>query len=969
MTDVNEEAVAVGLLVVIFSAVSGYLTYGVSSEAVYSEELGSMETTIAEADGEYFSTISTEIAAPATYSVAPPAPMFSFPEGGISVNLTTQMGLQIGKKYLVYHQLLSKIGTVLAESRSRVDTLAAVPEPPNILAVRSVSDSRANILLRLGSYQGSPINKIKAYLFKDKSGTESDEIMVRDIVLEKPLENHASGEEFSFEIEGLEKGVQYSLKLSMWNKIGKSNISSVIKFTQGDVPELPQQLIALHDHEENKLRVSWVAGDDSDKQTNFLKFKAKLMLRPVDGSNEELEVESIELPAEAEKILVQGTETFKTAGKLNQYRFAMTIDDVHKHTDLAKLQQKFRNKEMSRNLRFVVTLVATDGFNTSKSVTSSVVTILNTVSLGAMSATTFLDLDARGEQVEGPNRSVTRTVTLKTKLKQTIRAVDVQQLVKDNARNNPDGIPISPPPTKPEITWAHKVGFSFELEQRKIIRAPDGINEILDFVTTRVADSFPIGSLPTTEAPKETSLVTSVPFGSSERLALKFWLENNDGYKSPSHVHSSELPLVAKALVSRLDPTSFSVNLGLISAGLFVSVGTNTQDITAKFFRRPTPAIGQPPEDFTLSPVQAVVSQALPNIRKVTYDPNLVGVSQLLDLKLAVFENGQEIYRDSNFTTTFVSNTDMSTVSKDIKYKIFDRTINPSLASQYVALAYISKEVIVEKLKSYLNLSVSRAIEIRSTVSDKVATIHEYFSSDQSNKENKMTMSFDSEKLTGIVRADVTAQSFKDDLLLNNLRSLENTHIFFYLSFSDLKPSEFAIGASVSRVVSGQTFISEVSEVVVLKDCFGFDTGALSYDIDDYGMAIKLLKNGNNSDSVSFSAYVLPEDGAGEEQPSIVSWVIPQEFLVTRINTTDTYVVFNFKPAVQGVVPPVPFKIGAVLVIMKTVGIEFSNTFKLLTKTPEVTGSLLRELRSRLNINGGLYVYLETPSGSPAANP
>jgi hypothetical protein len=836
----------------------------------------------------------------------------------ITVVLDEDFGLKLTNKYCIKVVLYDENRSKLAESPKVITTLAEVPEAPVITAARSKEVGKAELSLRLGMWSGADIRSARVCLFKDVDASELDDIILLDIATTVPSK-HATGAAFILDLAPhvvLDAITDYIVKVAFESPIGLGAFSEAFSFKAVDVPDVPLGVMLEHLHLDNTLSVTWKAGADSVQYGDLLKFRVDLSVMPFEGRSEEIAFASV-----AEKVpLFCGCVNNPKIDLVNLNKHEFVFDRAAQTEFLSQMSVQFPQYTVSRQLKFKAKITASDGMNTSEAAVSSQITVIRLVLTD--NYTELFDLTAKGLQTKKES-GIERKINFEAKLKFGITYAQIKELLVDP---KPLGSVSTPAP------WAKGIAFQLDLIQGTSKKS--------------FANSIIVND--TTPEVSTTPMETDIPFSTSDALKLAFWLIDANDNKSYSVVYPVLIPLEVPALVYRPDP-SFTVNAGIVSAIVIALSGTKTETLSAKFSLRNYSDVSPNPAQFIETlPLLLEATGRIENEFKISYDPQLLaGASQVAEIKLSVFEKQAgvttplQIYSEQSGSRVVISNTNFTDVANSVRFKLFDRTVSPSSPSEYVALMYVEKSVVLQKLKVYNNVEITgRDITIMSSAADKVLTFQ-----DMDLSANKIDVTFSGVNLMGL-RVPLASESrFNLDLALLNISSLKETHLFVYLDIQDLRPSPDSVNitAKVNRFIDGQPYKAERVISDVLRDDIGFPEGKI-HDFDkSLGLlAFRVNRNGNGEDILFITTWAIPKDGVSINTPEpVFNYVAPNQF-IWRNNRLEEWALINLK-AGGG---PLPYDIDAMLVILNTANRSTSNAFKVLVNDESVDGAIVRELKA-----------------------
>ena len=883
-----------------------------------------------------------------------------------TVLLDEAFGLQIASKYCIKIVLYDETRSKLAESLTVITTLADVPAPPVITAARSKEVGEVELTLMLGKWSGSDARIARVCLFRDSAGDELDDINILDIDISLPTE-HATGTTFVLDLAPhvvLGANTDYIVKIALESEIGLGPYSNAFSFKAVDVPDSPLQVETQHSHLNNVLAVTWKAGADSVQYGNLLRFRVDLLVMPFMNSFEEIVFASIAQKVPELTDVYQGLNEENpevpsiSLEKINEHRFV--LDEARQTEFLSQMSLRFPENNVSRKLMFRAKVFASNGINSSLAAESQQITVIRFTLPD--NYTELFELTAKGQQTEN-STLIERKINFEAKLKAGITFAQLKTRLTDLPPRlglSDSGIPVpvrSEPfstrrldTPRPPAPWAKAIAFQVDLIQGDSKQS--FVNRII------IEDATP--NLST------TPILTEIPFSTSDKLVLTFWLIDADDNKSYSVIYPLSIPLEVPALVYRPD-TSISVNAGIVSILVKALSGTKTETLSAKFLLRnfsdvspnPTPFIETLP--LLLNPTGKHVDEF-----KISYDARLpANASQVSEIKLAVFEKQAgimtplQIYSESSGSRVVISNTNLTDVADSVEVKFFDRTVSPSSPSEYVALLYIDKSVLLRKLKVYNNVEITRDITIKLSTTGTVLTI-----ADETIPENKIDITLVLRNLTSLRIPLATDVHLAPDLALLNKTSLKDTHLFVYLNIQNLRASSLPINttAKVKRFIDEQSYDAERILTTIFSDDIGFTDASegKTYDFDGNQFALRVNRNNNFSDTLFITSWPIPGDGKNTSTPQPVFNYVASDQFILRNNRREFWALFNLK-AGGG---PLPYDVAAVMVILNTANRSTSNTFKVFLKDESIDGSMVRELNTiqgQLSGGGGLGGSFQDP--------
>jgi len=885
---------------------------------------------------------------------------FKFKLKNTTVVLDEAFGLQLAVKYCIKIVLYDENRSKLAESLKIITTLAEVPTAPVITTARSKEVGQVELTLKLGKWLGYEVKSARVFLFKDVANAGLDDISIIEIPLTVPTQ-HATGATVVLDLAPqvvLGADTDYICKVALDSNIGLGPFSEAFSFKAVDVPDGPLNVEIQHLHLENTLAVTWKAGADSVQYGNLLRFRVDLFVMPFVGSSKEILFESI---AEKVPLLNRGLNQALGQGfnpdfyeenskvpqisleKLNEHKFV--FDQARQTEFLSQMSVLFPEYNVSRQLKFKAKLFASNGVNSSLAVESRQITVIRFALPD--NYTDLFDLTAKGLQTKKES-GIERKINFEAKPKVGITFAQLKSLLVDLPTTRRLDTPKPPP-----APWAKGIAFQLDLIQNGFKNS--FVNSII------IDDATPEVSI--------TPITTNIPFLTSDELLLTFWLIDANDNKSYSIVYPLSIPLEVPALVYRPD-TPFTVNAGIVSALVIAVSGTKTETLSAKFLLR----------NFSdVTPNRAPFIETLPllldptekneNEFKISYDFQLpANASQVSEIKLSVFEKQSgvitplKVFSEPNGSRVVISNTNLTDVADSFQFNLFDRTISPSSPSEYVALLYVEKSVILQKLKVYNNVEITEDITIKSSTAGTVLTI-----ADESLLENKIDITLFGRDLTSLRIPLASDLELASDLALLNKTSLKDTHLFVYLNIQGLLPtssssSSFIITAKVNRFVNGQSYDAERILSTAFRDDIGFIDASegKTYDCDGNQFAFRVNRNYNFSDTLFITSWPIAYDGKTTDTPEPVFNYVASNQFIFRNYRRELWALINLK-AGGG---PVPYDVAAVMVILNTANRSTSNTFRIFLKNESIDGSIVRELNTIRVILPGMGGGLQ-PSTKP----
>ena len=840
----------------------------------------------------------------------------------ITVVLDEDFGLKLANKYCVKIALYDDNRSKLAESPKVITTLAEAPAAPVITAARSKELGEAELSLRLGKWSGADIRSARVCLFKDVEASELDDITLLDIAT--TIAQHATGAAFVLDLAPhvvLDPDTDYIAKVAFESPIGLGPFSEAFSFKPVDVPDKVLAPVLEHLHEENTLRLQWKAGSDSKQYGENLKFQVEMKLAPFEGSAEEITFASAQIsPLKVLKSMQDpdAVPVFETdLVKPNEFKASITADTM------SQLVAQYPDRKISRKLKFSARIVSSDGRNSSLPVATNMVTVIRATGTGSVSAYEELFVvTASGSQTRkfSPER-IEKEVSVDVKLRPDVTYAQVRELLREPATQIIGSPVVQYPP------WATKLEYKVSLVQTNDAKV-DAV-KVIDF----------------SQEPSVVSatLSTLVAFAKSDKVSISYWLKDADGNKSESFIYSKSIKLPVAALVYRASE-GFSVNAGKVSAEVFAFVGTETDLISARLLSRPFVRTSPAQDAYTETTDLSLMPTDVPNKFQISYSPSLSGINatETLGLKLKVSESKSSVlsavFIDPSDIKTVVSNIDLSSIVDEVSISAFDGTISPSQPSSYKVLLSIAKSVATDKLKVYNNVMVD-GVDPKVSVAGKVLTIF-----DKNDIENEIKVTLSSTKLQSLEAPSPTDPAFIQDLSVLNKSSLKDTHLFVYLKFSDLAPSEFNVNAKATRLIDGQEYSAIKDKAVKLRDDFGF---AGEYQFSDRALAIRINRNGNLEEDGSLNIWGIPKDGNGtSDGPIRVNAVLRPSVFLKR-NQVEDWALIDLTQS--GAMSPLPLE--ALLVVMGTGGRNTSFTFKVLDQKGD--GSIITDLSQRQLLTAG----------------
>jgi hypothetical protein len=432
--------------------------------------------------------------------------------------------------------------------------------------------------------------------------------------------------------------------------------------------------------------------------------------------------------------------------------------------------------------------------------------------------------------------------------------------------------------------------------------------------------------------------LTENAFSRLDKIALIYWLVDEEGVKSESFEYQEPIKLKVAALVFSADE-AYTVNAGKVSYSVYAYSGTETDLLSGKFSYRPFIKEFPSDKNYTDTANLALMPAGERNKFIVTFIPAIS--AQILEVILKVSESKAsgivsalvEPAPPSEGTKVVVSRLDLSPVAEHIILNAFDATVGPSLPSSYKVLLSIPKSTVIDTLSVHNNVPIIRSIELNVSASGKSLVI-----SDSEDSSNEVKVSVSAAGLSSLEVPSVTDAAFLQDLAILNKSSLIGSHLFAYLKFPNLAPSEFKVTKKVSRVVDGQEFAAMKETALTLRDDFGFEG---DYEFDQTAIAIRYHRNGNLTENGSLSIWGIPEEGkaTAEGVLRINELISPSSFI--KRNQTEDWILVDLLPSGA----TVPFPIAAMLVVMGTGNRSTSFTFKVLqSKAP---GTIISELKAK----------------------
>jgi hypothetical protein len=850
----------------------------------------------------------------------------------ITIVLDKDFGLKLAIKYCIKIALYDESRSKLAESSKFITTFAESPATPVITSARSKNVGQVELSLRLGKWSGADVRSARVYLFKDVENATSDDITLLDIAT--TITEHATGADFILDLAPhvvLDVNTDYIVRVAFESKIGLGDFSEAFSFKAVDVPDSPLDVSMEHLHLDNTLSIKWKAGADSRQYGNLLRFRVDLSVMPFEGRTEEITFASV-----AQKVPL--FEGFKINSKIDLVKFnkhEFVFDRAAQTEFLNQMSVQFPQYTVSRQLKFKARVTASDGMNISEPTDSSQITVIR---LGLTdNYTQIFDVTAKGLQTKKES-GIERKINVEAKLKNGITYAELKKLLVDLP--TPTRSLGVPPPPAP---WAKGIAFQLDLIQGDFKNS--FVNRIIVDNATPVVSTTPIS--------------TDVPFSTLDELKLTFWLIDANDNKSYSMVYPVPIPIEVPALVYPSD-TSYTVNAGIVSIPVNVVSGTKTETISAKFLLRNFSNISPNPAPFVETLPLLLVPTGLNEYEfKISYNPQLpANASQVSEIKLSVFEKQVgvttplQIYSERNVSRVVISSTNLTDIAESVQLKLFDRTVSPSSPSEYAALLYVEKSIILQKLKVHNNDEMTQDITINWSAEDTVLTI-----ADESLSENKIDITFAGRNLTSLRIPIASDLQLASDLALLNKSSLKDTHLFVYLNIQNLRPSPspVRITAKVNRLIDGQSYAAESLLSGELQDDIGFVdvSSGRTYDFDGTQIGFRVNRNDNFSDTMFITSWPIAYDGKSIDTPEPVFNYVASNQFILRNNRSEVWALINLK-AGGG---PLAYPVAAVMVILSTANRLTSNTFKVFLKDESIDGSIILELNAIRS--GGL--LMETP--------
>lgn len=831
--------------------------------------------------------------------------------------LDEEFGLKVARKYVIRFVGYSENRSKLAESTQKIAVFAASPLAPVIVAARSKEAGKSELTLRLPAWSGADVTSARVCLFKDKVGYENDHIDIIEIPVELPSK-HASGTLYSLDLSSyveLAEDAHYTAKIAFESEIGFGPFSEAFSFVNVNVPDKVKSVVLEHLNEENVLRLRWKAGEDSKQYGDDLRFHAEIKLAPFEGSVEEIIFASNVLTPVKKEILsliANEASTFETdLDAVNEYKVPLTSEI------LSQLVAQFPDRNVVRKLKFKASITSFDGRNESLPVVTPQVKVLRASGVeSAASYESSFTISASGTQTRKSGDIIEKEIKVDVRLKSGLTYAAIRDLLTD-------GLPArvgAPRPTP----WAKKVEYKIKLSQSS--------SEVLVEAPTSTLDFIQEPNVVTTR------FLTENAFSKTDKLSLTYWLVDEEGVKSESFLYQESIKLSVPALVYSADE-AYTVNAGKVSYSVYAHPGTETDLLSAKFKYRALIRFFPIDEVYTDTANLALMPAGEPNKFTATFTPTIS--SQVLEVIFQVSESKAsgivsalvEPAAPSPGTRVVVSRLDLSSVANNILLNAFDATVSPSLPSSYKVLLSIPKSTVIETLSVHNNVNISRPIEPKVSASGKSLVV-----SDNEDSSNEVKVSISAAGLSSLEVPLPTDAGFLKDLAILNKSSLIGSHLFAYLKFPNLAPSEFKVTKKVSRVVDGQEFAAMKETAVTLRDDFGFEG---DYEFDQTAIAIRIHRNSNLTEDGTLNIWGIPAEGkaTAEGVLRINELISPSKFI--KRNQTEDWVLVDLLSTGDAV----PFPIAAMLVVLGTGNRSTSFTFKLLeSKAP---GTIISDLKAK----------------------